>query len=222
MLKSIVIWILRGIYYLLYHQFAWTYDYVAAIVSLGRWNNWVHHALPFLTGSRILEIGFGPGHLLITSLSRQINIVGVDESKQMVRRASRKIYSLGFALPIIRGNVYTLPFPECHFDQVVSTFPSEYIFNKTALLEVFRVLQPGGQFIILPVAWIQGKLWYEKLTHHLVDFNEVTHTWEEKYSQAIRQEGFEISFIQIHDYRSAMLFIIGTKPNVNNANQLEK
>jgi len=42
--------LLRPIYYLLYHHFAWTYDLAADIVSLGQWRNWARAALPHLDG----------------------------------------------------------------------------------------------------------------------------------------------------------------------------
>ena len=54
--------LLRPVYYLLYHHFAWTYDLVADIVSLGQWKDWVRTALPYLDGC-VLELGYGPGHL---------------------------------------------------------------------------------------------------------------------------------------------------------------
>jgi ubiquinone/menaquinone biosynthesis C-methylase UbiE len=44
-------------------SFAWSYDLVAAVVSLGQWNHWVGSVLPYLPGVNILEIGHGPGHL---------------------------------------------------------------------------------------------------------------------------------------------------------------
>jgi ubiquinone/menaquinone biosynthesis C-methylase UbiE len=221
MLKNIIVRIFRCIYYLLYHQFAWTYDYVAAVVSLGRWNSWVQHSLPFLTGQRILEIGFGPGHLLYALLIAHKNVFGVDESQQMTGRAYKKIKILGFTSPIIQGNVFALPYPDGIFNQVVSTFPSEFIFNKIALSEIIRVLQPGGQLVILPFAWIKGKLWVEKMVNHLFDFNSVTHTWEEKYCQVIQHEGFDLTFTQIQDTRSAMLFIIATKPMAKGSHPIE-
>ncbi len=211
---NVIIWLFRGLYYLLYHQFAWTYDYIAAFVSLRRWNSWVQHTIPLLTGPSILEIGFGPGHLLSSSISNNKKIVGVDESKQMVRRASKKIKSLGFHPPLIQGNVFALPFVDSYFDQVVSTFPSEFIFNKKAIAEIFRVLSPGGQLIILPFAWIKGKLWYEKIVSRLFDFSEVSHVWKEKYCTVISQEGFGLSITQINDARSGMMFIIATKPTI--------
>jgi ubiquinone/menaquinone biosynthesis C-methylase UbiE len=52
-------------FHLLYHQFAFTYDAVAWFVSLGQWQAWGQAALKRVRGPRVLEIGHGPGHLLI-------------------------------------------------------------------------------------------------------------------------------------------------------------
>lgn len=218
---KVIIWFFRWIYYLLYHQFAWTYDYVAALVSLGRWNSWVHQALPFLKSEHVLEIGFGPGHLLFSAKLNQINIVGIDESKQMVQRAYAKISSLCPSPPLIRGNASSLPFPKKHFDQVISTFPSEYINNKNTISEIYRVLTPGGQLIILPFAWLTGKLWYEKLINHLVNFSIVVHSWEEKYCSGFKQLGFDLSVEQVNDDKSMLMFIIATKPKIEEYDQIE-
>ena len=76
---------LRVFFKLLYHQFAFTYDLVAAAVSFNRWKDWVMEVIPFIEGTRILEIGHGPGHLQRVLLSRNLVAVGIDESSQMGR-----------------------------------------------------------------------------------------------------------------------------------------
>ncbi|MEW6241946.1 MAG: class I SAM-dependent methyltransferase, partial [Chloroflexota bacterium] len=55
--------LLRVFYHWLYHPFAWVYDFVAAVVSLGRWNEWIMTVMPLIEGTRILELGHGPGPL---------------------------------------------------------------------------------------------------------------------------------------------------------------
>ncbi len=70
---------LRFFFRLLYHQFAFTYDLVAAAVSFTRWKDWVMSVLPFIEGNWILEIGHGPGHLQRILLSRNLFTVGIDE-----------------------------------------------------------------------------------------------------------------------------------------------
>lgn len=142
-----------------------------------------------------------------------IDIVGIDESKQMVSRVSKRIKSLGYTPSIIRGNVISLPFKENHFTQVVSTFPSDYIFNAKVISEIYRVLMPGGQLIILPFASIKGKLWYEKIANRLFEFEMVTQTLCEKYCLAIIQQGFEVKTNQFNDARSSIFFIVATKPD---------
>ncbi|NMC14816.1 MAG: methyltransferase domain-containing protein [Chloroflexi bacterium] len=218
---KVINWVLKFLYDLLYHQFAWFYDVVAAVVSLRRWNTWVHQALPFINRERILEIGFGPGHLLYSALLQQKNIIGIDESKQMVRRAYNSISTIVKYPPLVRGNILALPFPNQYFDQVVSTFPSEFIFNKTAVAEIYRVLSPGGQVIILPFAWITGKLWYERILSLLIDIDILIRSWPEKFCSGIIQQGFELSIQKIIDDKSVMIFVIATKPEKVYNNRLE-
>ncbi|MEN6394623.1 MAG: methyltransferase domain-containing protein [Anaerolineaceae bacterium] len=210
---KIINWLFKWGYHLLYHQLAWTYDFVAAIVSLGQWNTWIHLALPFLSGQHILEVGFGPGHLLDTAIKCQKSIVGIDESKQMIHRARKMISTVVDNPPLIRGNIFAMPFPDEHFDQVVSTFPSEYIFDKAAIAEIFRVLIPGGQLIILPFALIKGKLWYEKLINRILNFDSAIHIWDENFAASLKQNGFiDVSIKLIEDDRSKVMFIIAAKP----------
>jgi len=83
--------LLRFFFRLLYHQFAFTYDLVAATVSLGRWKDWVLSVLPFIQGTRVLEIGHGPGHLQRALLEQNLLAVGIDESSQMGRLAKRNL-----------------------------------------------------------------------------------------------------------------------------------
>ena len=83
----LVLFLLRSFFFVLYHQFAWTYDLVAATVSLGRWKDWVRSALPYLSG-RVLEIGFGPGYLQLSLFELGIPAFGLDESRQMARQVS--------------------------------------------------------------------------------------------------------------------------------------
>ena len=154
--------VLRTLYALLYHQFAWSYDFVAALVSLGRWNAWVQTALPHLEG-RVLELGFGPGHLQSRMFERGLQSFGVDESRQMTQQARRRLRKLGFSPNLTRGHAQYLSFPIASFNSVVATFPAEYIFEPQAINEIRRVLIPGGRLVVLPMAWIIGSKPLERL-----------------------------------------------------------
>jgi ubiquinone/menaquinone biosynthesis C-methylase UbiE len=154
--------LLQRLYSLLYHQFAWAYDFIAAVVSLGNWNNWVQTTLPFSKG-RVLELGFGTGRLQRLFYENGILAFGVDESREMVAKFRRYLRKNSTPLRLIRGYAQSLPFRSDYFDTVVSTFPAEYIFDPRTILEIKRVLQPIGRFILLPTAWITGLSFSERL-----------------------------------------------------------
>jgi len=158
----LIVFFLRPLYHLLYHQFAWTYDFVAAVVSLGYWQDWLQTALPFLSG-RVLEIGYGPGHLQHFLIEKNIQAFGVDESRQMARQASHRLRRQGLPSRLARGYAQNIPFAGGIFDTVVATFPAEYIFDPQTLKEIQRVLLPAGKLIILPMAWITGRRPLERL-----------------------------------------------------------
>lgn len=154
---------MRFFYSLLYHPFAFTYDLVAWVVSFGKWNDWVRSIYPHLKGTRILELGHGPGHLQRFLLHRGLTPVALDESTQMGRIAKRR---LGSKHKLTRGVAQSLPFASASFDTVVSTFPTEYIFDPKTLAEIKRVLVSGGRLIVLPATFPSNGFlkWLYKVT----------------------------------------------------------
>lgn len=153
--------LLERLYSLLYHQFAWAYNFIAALVSLGKWNDWVQTTLPFSTG-RVLELGFGTGRLQRSYFENEILAFGVDESRQMIDKSRRFLRKKSVPLRLIRGYAQVLPFRSEYFNTVVSTFPAKYIFDPQTIQEIRRVLVPAGIFILLPTAWITGTSFSER------------------------------------------------------------
>src|SRR5258706_12807134 len=149
--------LLRFLFYHFYHAFAWTYDFVAALVPVGPWQAWVLTALPYLDGPRVLEIGHGPGHLQVAIRKKGLIAFGLDESRQMGKMAFSRLLHAGLPTALSRGYAQFLPFELGCFEDVVATFPTEYIFDVRTLAEVRRVLRPGGKLIVMPMAWIGGK-----------------------------------------------------------------
>ncbi|MDO9300986.1 MAG: methyltransferase domain-containing protein [Anaerolineales bacterium] len=154
---------MRVFFNLLYHPFAFTYDLVAAVVSFGKWKGWVFSILPFIEGNRILEIGHGPGHLQRILLDLKLDPVAMDESAPMGILARRR---LGNSHRLTRALAQKIPFASETFDSVVSTFPSEYIFDMQTLSEAHRVLRSSGRLIVLLAAWPRNPLlaWLFKVT----------------------------------------------------------
>jgi len=142
---------------LLYHELAWSYDAAAGLVSLGQWRAWGRTALPHLVGERVLELGHGPGRLLVELTKQGFRPVGLDLSPQMGRLARRRLRRNGQAAPLVRAPAQRLPFSDGAFDSLVATFPTAYIVDPATLTEAARVLRPGGRLIIVLGARLSGR-----------------------------------------------------------------
>ena len=197
-----------------YHTFAWTYDFVAAVVSIGRWKDWTQTVIPFIEGTRVLEIGYGPGHLQQRILqTRGLFAVGLDESRQMAFLAKRN--TDGFAR-LTRGLAQTLPFPSNTFDCIVSTFPAEYIFDPHTLSDAYRVLHNGGRFIVLPFAWIVGRSVMDRMAAWLFRItgetpSNVTEILGQRAIRPLEAAGFKVETQQIEIKSSNVLILIASK-----------
>jgi ubiquinone/menaquinone biosynthesis C-methylase UbiE len=208
--------LLRLFFRLLYHQFAWIYDLVAAFVSLGRWQGWVLSTLPWLDG-RVLEIGFGPGHLQLALQERGLPTFGLDESRQMARQASSRLGRKGFSANLVRGLAGHIPFPGNSFETVVATFPAEYIFDAGTLAQIRRVLVSGGRLVILPTAWITGKGRFERLAAWLFKVTGEARAIEATLpgiQMRLSTGGFDVRHELVEMTGSRLLILIGRKSGV--------
>jgi len=195
---------MRLFYHLLYHPFAFTYDFVAAIVSFGKWNDWVYSVIPFISGTRILELGHGPGHLQRLLLDRNFSPVAIDESTQMGHIAKRK---LGKQQKINRAIAQHLPFASNSFDTIIATFPTEYIFDQKTLADINRCLTNDGRLIVLPVAFPKSGFlkWLFKVTHESPQ--TASETILNKMTDPFTKSGFSTK-VESMELKSSTLWII--------------
>lgn len=110
----------------------------------------------------ILDVGCGGGITIakLASLATEGKIYGIDyseESVAMTRKVNHKRIEEG-QVEIALGSVSHLPFPNEMFDLVTAVETHFYWPNLSAdMLEVLRVLKPGGSFIIIAEAYKGGK-----------------------------------------------------------------
>ncbi len=135
----------------------------------------------------ILEIGFGTG-LNLPHYPKQVQkITTVDPNVGMYRRARRRIKQTELEVDqrVLRSE--RLPFEECTFDCVVSTFTLCSIEDvRRALAEVYRVLKPGGKFLFLGRPKHAASYRYRGFANlRLKDFEASLADWQELFS-AIR------------------------------------
>jgi ubiquinone/menaquinone biosynthesis C-methylase UbiE len=211
--------LLRFFFHHFYHAFAWTYDFIAAAVSARRWNDWVFAALPHQAGPRVLEIGFGPGHLQLRMRQKGFSAFGLDESWQMGRISLNRLKRSGLPPSVSRGYAQNLPFgPDC-FDDAVATFPSEYIFDPQTLAEVYRVLRPGGRFVVVPMAWIWGKGLWERLAAWVFRVTgqsvALTESSKERITAHFAQAGFRVRLAREEIRQSTVLVIVAEKQTLS-------
>jgi len=204
---------MRLVFKLLYHQFAFAYDLVSATVSVGRWKDWVSSILPFIEGTRILELGSGPGHLQRLLLRRNLIAVAIDESAPMTRLAKRNTNQRA---DITRGLAQHLPFADSAFDVVVATFPAEYITDQQTLLEVRRCLSDGGRFVVLPVAMQMGRKPLERVMSLLFRITRQTpvdpvEEVKERLRKPFEESGFDVEIQELQVQSSLLLVVIARK-----------
>jgi ubiquinone/menaquinone biosynthesis C-methylase UbiE len=203
---------LRLFFQWLYHPLAFVYDLVAAAVSFGHWNEWVREILPYVRGTRVLELGHGPGHLQYPLLNLGLDSVGLDESAQMGQLSRARLLKSGYTkINLARGMTQSLPFPSGRFDTVLATFPSEYIFDPQTLAEVRRVLHNGGRLVVLPVAWPRNPLlgWLFRVTGQSPV--EASGAIREAFKQPFVEAGFEVEAQTLSIQSGALLFILAEK-----------
>lgn len=145
-----------AIFHWLYTTFAWAYDLVAGVVSLGRWKKWVLEALPPTVSCPVLELGFGPGHLLEALSLKNMDVYGIDLSKQMCSLAQKRLQKSGYDAKIYRASSDAIPFASQSFSTIVSTFPAPFIFTDTTAEEIYRVLSSEGIFVVLLSVHMNG------------------------------------------------------------------
>lgn len=199
---------LRLFFDLLYHQFAFTYDLVAAAVSFNRWKDWTREVLPLIEGTRILELGFGPGHLHRLLRREGWFAVGIDESPQMTRLARRNTKGMA---NLTRGLAQHLPFQSEAFDTIISTFPSEYIFDQDTLAEARRCLMVRGRLIVLLAAMPKSRAlkWLYKITGESPSQTE--EVVKNKLQEPFLLAGFATDIKNVELKSSRLLIVIAEK-----------
>jgi SAM-dependent methyltransferase len=104
-------------------------------------------------GDRVLEIGFGNGHQLrrIVELAEGVRYTGIDISPTMVAQATASNSDLvgNGRAELFAGNSARLPFAAAAFDRALSLNTIYFWVDPVIdLLEVRRVLRPGGRLLI--------------------------------------------------------------------------
>lgn len=119
-------------------------------------------------GAELLEVGSGSGGPAVyLALARGCRVTGVDVNEHGVRNARELAHARGVddrvSFLALDAN-QPLPFPDGHFDAVVSNDAMCHIRERSALLhEWYRVLRPGGRAIFTDAMVLTGPVSQEEL-----------------------------------------------------------
>jgi arsenite methyltransferase len=162
-------------------------------------------ALNLHSGDRVLDVGSGPG-FLASAIGEAVGssgwVCGIDISESLLAVAKAHCTHQSW-VEFHLADATKLPFPDSHFDVVVSTQVLEYLPDVDATLtEIYRILRVGGSVVILDTDW-DSLVWHTndrtRMNHILTAWNE--HTTDPhlptKLAKRINLAGFLIEAQQI-------------------------
>jgi phosphatidylethanolamine/phosphatidyl-N-methylethanolamine N-methyltransferase len=132
-----------------YRRWAPVYDTTFGVVAAeGR-----KHAVEIINtrSGRVLEVGVGTG-LSLPAYNRSLEIVGIDLSPEMLRKARERVATEG--LTNVTGlhemDAGDLKFPDAAFDTVVAMYVMTVVPEPEIVMrELARVTKPGGQVLLV-------------------------------------------------------------------------
>jgi len=105
----------------------------------------IEHAVDALDpqpGERVLDVATGTGWAARRIAARGAIVTGVDLGTEVIEAAT----ALGTGIDFRVGDAEALPFPDNHFDAVISTFGVMFARDPEAVArELARVVRPGGR-----------------------------------------------------------------------------
>ncbi|KAF6037970.1 KIAA1456 [Bugula neritina] len=106
------------------------------------------------SGSLVADVGCGNGHYL--NVNPNISVIGVDRSFNLLRAAESRVPGVN-----CRADCVALPFRDNQFDAVLFIGVMHHLVSSErqvkALLELSRILRPGGTILLYTWAYEQQK-----------------------------------------------------------------
>jgi ubiquinone/menaquinone biosynthesis C-methylase UbiE len=113
------------------------------------WNRWVFDQFKIAPGSRILELGCGPGKLWLSNLDQigdDWHITLSDFSEGMLQEAQQNLGESQHRFTFQRIDAQAIPFDDASLDTVIANHMLYHVPDRTkALAEIRRVLKPDGR-----------------------------------------------------------------------------
>ncbi|MDP5043614.1 MAG: bifunctional demethylmenaquinone methyltransferase/2-methoxy-6-polyprenyl-1,4-benzoquinol methylase UbiE [Leeuwenhoekiella sp.] len=132
------------------------YDGLNRVISFGidiKWRKKVVAMIAATNPQNILDVATGTGDLAINLAETGAKkIIGLDISAGMLAVGKKKITAsnLDQTIEMVQADSENLPFEDNHFDAITVAFGiRNFETLDKGLAEIYRVLKPGGLFVIL-------------------------------------------------------------------------
>jgi demethylmenaquinone methyltransferase / 2-methoxy-6-polyprenyl-1,4-benzoquinol methylase len=141
------------------------YDLMNDLMSAGLhrlWKRFAVEASSARPGESVLDVAAGTGdlaRLFSDRVGTRGEVVVTDINSSMLRAGRDRLLDAGKLLPVVQCDAERLPFGSDRFDCVSIAFGLRNVAHKeTALIEMRRVLKPGGRLVVLEFSKIWAPL----------------------------------------------------------------
>ena len=135
------------------------YDLINTFLTFGFDKSWRDKAVNNLTGNSVLDLGSGTGAAFEHLINYRTTAIDPDKRMLELNKFENKI----------QGSAENLPFRDNSFDNVFCSFVWRNVSDTNkALDEVYRVLRPGGKFVLLDMT--RPKNSFLKILHKIGTF----------------------------------------------------
>jgi len=141
----------------MFDRIAPVYDVMNRVMTGGLDGRWRRRAVAKVVwpGDRVLDACCGTGDFAVEAERRGGRVVGLDFSNRMLERARRKSGTTEW----VQGDALALPFDDGAYDAVTVGFGVRNLEDlERGLMELGRVLRPGGKLAVLEITRPRGLL----------------------------------------------------------------
>jgi len=146
-------------------------------------------------GQHILDLGCGTATLtvMVKQAYPDATVVGLDGDPAVLRIGQAKAEKAGVLLALEHGLAGKLPYPDDSFDRVLSSLMFHHLTTQDkhrAMKEAYRVLRPGGRFLIIDFGRPHG-IWSRLISPIMARLEEVSDNHKGLLLTMLRLAGFE-------------------------------
>lgn len=151
-------------------------------------------------GTRVLDIGCGNGRHGLEALKAGAHVTATDLDRDALAAAARTASAMQAAGEIPTGGRFAtvvadacqLPLPDGHFDVAIASEVLEHISkDEAAIVELCRVLRPGGVLAVtVPRWWPERLCWALSRTYHNVEGGHIRIYRRSELVRRLERAGF--------------------------------